>query len=101
MDWNPDYRRIGMEERVHAVGGSLRIESQPGGGTVVEVEVELDIGQGPGSVTAAYRVEDWVRAVRHGVKPDGRPIRIMPSEDYNRMTDADLGATLKAVGIAK
>ena len=31
---------VGMEERVHAVGGSLRIESQPGAGTVVEVEVD-------------------------------------------------------------
>ena len=24
--------------------------------------------------------------------PDGRPVLIMPSEDYNRLTDADLGA---------
>ena len=30
--------------------------------------------------------------MRHGVKPDGRPVMIMPSEDYNRLTDADLGA---------
>jgi mono/diheme cytochrome c family protein len=50
------------------------------------------ISPGPGSVTAAYRPEDWVRTIRHGVKPDGRPVLIMPSEDYNRMTDADLGA---------
>ena len=31
------------------------------------------ISPGPGSVTAAYQPEDWVRAIRHGVKPDGRP----------------------------
>lgn len=31
---------VGMAERVHAVGGSLRVESQPGAGTVVEVEVD-------------------------------------------------------------
>ena len=55
------------------------------------------IAAGPGSVTAAYRVEDRVRAVRHGVKPDGRPVRVMPSEDYNRMTDADLGALVAYV----
>jgi mono/diheme cytochrome c family protein len=30
--------------------------------------------------------------VRHGVAPDGRPLRVMPSEDYARMNDADLGA---------
>jgi mono/diheme cytochrome c family protein len=45
-----------------------------------------------GSVTAGYQVADWVRTIRHGVKPDGRPLRVMPSEDYNRFTDADVGA---------
>ena len=50
------------------------------------------ISPGAGSVTAAYKAEDWVRTLRHGVKPDGRPLMIMPSEDYNRFTDADLGA---------
>jgi len=55
------------------------------------------ISAGAGSVTAAYRDEDWVRAVRHGVKPDGRPMMVMPSEDYNRLTDADLGALVAYV----
>lgn len=50
------------------------------------------ISPGSGSVTANYRGEDWVRSIRHGVKPSGRPAMIMPSEDYNRMSDADLGA---------
>jgi mono/diheme cytochrome c family protein len=45
-----------------------------------------------GGVTASYRPEDWERAIRHGVKPDGRPIMVMPSEDYNRLTDQDLAA---------
>jgi mono/diheme cytochrome c family protein len=51
-----------------------------------------NITRGPGSVVARYTEVDWVRAIRHGVKPDGRPIMIMPSEDYNRLTDADLAA---------
>lgn len=46
----------------------------------------------PGGVTARYDVADWARTVRQGVKPDGRPVFIMPSEDFNRLTDADLGA---------
>jgi mono/diheme cytochrome c family protein len=45
-----------------------------------------------GGVVASYKEIDWVRAIRHGVKPDGRPMLIMPVEDYNRMTDADLAA---------
>lgn len=51
-----------------------------------------NITRGPGSVVTGYKEVDWVRTIRHGVKPDGRPILIMPSEDYNRLTDADLAA---------
>lgn len=54
--------------------------------------VAPNISPAPGSAVASYREADWVRTVRHGVKPDGRPVFIMPSEDYNRMTDADLAA---------
>jgi mono/diheme cytochrome c family protein len=43
-------------------------------------------------VVANYTEVDWVRAIRHGVKPDGRPLLVMPCEDYNRLTDADLAA---------
>jgi len=51
----------------------------------------------PGSAVERYTVADWVRTVRHGVKPDGRPAIVMPSEDYNRLTDADLGALIAYV----
>jgi mono/diheme cytochrome c family protein len=50
------------------------------------------IGPGAGSVATNYRPEDWDRAVRHGIKPSGQPLFGMPSEDYNRMSNADLGA---------
>lgn len=49
---------------------------------------------GAGSVTTAYQPVDWVRTIRHGVHPSGRPLKVMPSEDYNRFTDADVGALI-------
>jgi mono/diheme cytochrome c family protein len=48
-------------------------------------------------VVAKYQPDDWVRIIRHGVKPDGRPALVMPSEDYNRFTDADLAALVAHV----
>ncbi|HSI52353.1 MAG TPA: cytochrome c [Ramlibacter sp.] len=51
----------------------------------------------PGGVTAAYKPEDWVRTIRHGVKPGGQPAMIMPSEDYNRFTDVDLASLVAYV----
>jgi mono/diheme cytochrome c family protein len=44
------------------------------------------------SVIARYRPVDWDRSIRHGVGPDGRALRLMPSEDYNRLTDVDLAS---------
>lgn len=51
----------------------------------------------PGGVVAGYKPEDWVRTIRHGVKPDGRPVLVMPSEDYNRFTNEDLAALVAHV----
>ena len=51
-----------------------------------------NISPGPGNVVAGYKPEDWERTIRHGVKPDGRAVIIMPSEDYNRLTNDDLAS---------
>lgn len=56
-----------------------------------------NISTGLGNVVAAYAPQDWVRTLRHGVKPNGQPVFIMPSEDYNRLTDADVGALIAFV----
>lgn len=49
---------------------------------------------GLGGVGRYYRDADWARAIRYGVKPDGHGILFMPSDYYNALTDADLGAMI-------
>lgn len=44
-----------------------------------------------------YKEVDWVRSIRHGVEPGGRPLRLMPSEDYNRLSDDDLASLVAHV----
>jgi cytochrome c5 len=44
---------------------------------------------GKGGRTAGYTMAEWDRIVRHGVKPDGSPA-VMPSEDFFKMSDAEL-----------
>ncbi|MBI5256768.1 MAG: c-type cytochrome [Burkholderiales bacterium] len=51
-----------------------------------------NLTSGPGGVVQGYRPEDWERTLRHGVKPDGRPLMVMPSEDFARWTDQDVAA---------
>jgi mono/diheme cytochrome c family protein len=48
-------------------------------------------------VVQDYTERDWERAVRHGVKPSGEPLLIMPSADFNRLTDEDLAAVVAYV----
>src|SRR5262245_15791270 len=73
----------------HGADGAGRVFVDDGNGLKIKGAA---IHSGAGSVTAGYSPQDWDRAVRHGVKRDGRPALIMPSEDYNRLTDADLAA---------
>ena len=58
-----------------------------------------NLTRGAGSAVLGYGEADWVRTIRHGVKPDGRPAFIMPSEDYARMTDEDLAALVAYTGL--
>jgi len=51
-----------------------------------------NITSGPGGVVSSYNEGDWVRAIRHGVSPAGHALFLMPSEDYNRMSDPDFAA---------
>ena len=53
-----------------------------------------NLTRGKGSVVAEFRDEDWVRAIRHGVAPDGRGLILMPSEEYSHFSDEDLGSVI-------
>lgn len=76
----------------HGVGGQGAVVIDDPGGFYVRAP---DIT--PAGVVSQYGDGDWVRAIRHGVDPQGHPLLVMPSEDYNRMTDADLGALVAYV----
>ena len=61
------------------------------------VVVAPNITAGPNGTTTRYRIVDWVRTVRHGVKPNGNPVLIMPSEDYSRLSDEDAYNVVKTL----
>ena len=73
----------------HGANGAGKAFIDDGKGMFVHAP---NITPGPGSVVARYAADDWTRTIRHGVKPDGRPVIIMPSEDYARLTDIDLAS---------
>lgn len=52
---------------------------------------------GEGGIGSRYTDADWIRAIRHGVGPDGKPLVFMPSQEYYALSDADLGALIAYV----
>ncbi|HSI57047.1 MAG TPA: cytochrome c [Ideonella sp.] len=83
--------------------GCVECHGADGGGKEVVSDgkglrvVAPNIAPGPRGVVSAYAAADWERTIRHGVKPDGRPLIVMPSEDYNRLTDDDLASVVAFV----
>ena len=68
------------------------------GGVVADVPpmllVSPNLTSGRGGVGSTYGSRDWVRAVRHGVAPDGHPLLFMPSHEYWVLSDSDLAALM-------
>jgi mono/diheme cytochrome c family protein len=77
----------------HGANGAGRTVIKDGGMLVVSP----NITSGPNGVTAGYQTVDWVRTIRHGIKPNGHPVIVMPSEDYARLTDEDTAALIAYV----
>src|SRR5258708_3643425 len=59
--------------------------------------VSPNLTRGRGGIGATFADADFVRAIRHGVDPGGRQLLIMPSDDFNNFSDADLGAIIAYV----
>ena len=53
-----------------------------------------NLTKGKGGLPASYSDADWVRALRHGIGPDGKGLLAMPSHETTKMSDQDLAAVI-------
>lgn len=56
-----------------------------------------NLTSGRGGIGASYTDADYVRAIRHGVNPEGRGLMIMHSDAFNHLSEDDLGAIISYV----
>jgi mono/diheme cytochrome c family protein len=49
-----------------------------------------NLTKGTGGIGSAYSDDDFERAIRHGVRPDGTGLLLMPSVAFSHMSDSDL-----------
>ena len=85
---------------VNAVGTCATCHGADLGGRVYADMGPIGIVAGPnltpgaGGRGASFNDDDWVRAIRFGVRRDGTSLIAMPSEVFMNMSDRDLGAVV-------
>ena len=53
-----------------------------------------NLTSGRGGIGSTYSDADWIRAIRHGIGADGKPLVEIPSNIYYNISDADLAAMI-------
>ncbi len=71
------------------LGGDIFIEDP-----AVGLLVASNLTDGPGGIGADYTDEDYLRAIRHGVRKDGKSVIFMPSHEYNEIDERDMAAMI-------
>lgn len=56
-----------------------------------------NLTKGAGGIAGHYSDADWVRTLRHGVRPDGSPLLFMPTQSLYNLSDTDLAAIIAYV----
>jgi len=56
-----------------------------------------NLTSGQGGIGGQFSDADFVRVLRHGVKPNGTSVFIMPAEDFYYLSDRDLGDVIAYV----
>ena len=69
------------------LGGQVVIDGMPFGRFVAS-------NLTPGGVGTTYTDADWIRAIRHGIRPDGKSLLFMPSEVFTNLGAEDLAAVI-------
>ncbi len=53
-----------------------------------------NLTSGAGGAGGRFEERDWVRAIRHGIGADGKPLMLMPSHEFWGISDADVASMI-------
>jgi cytochrome c553 len=100
----PDSDAIARGEHIaRSIGNCTLCHGEDLGGAVYMDEGPFGIAAGPnltagrGGVAPSRSDEDWVRAIRYGVRANGASLLLMPSEVFVHLSDRDLAALIAYV----
>lgn len=56
--------------------------------------VARNLTKGKGGLPKDHNVQDWVLALKHGIRRDGKPLLLMPSHEFALLSETDMGAII-------
>lgn len=95
-----DSANIVLGEHLSVIKGCRDCHENDLGGRVLIDDPALgrlvppNLTKGKDGIGSQYSHEDWVRALRHGVGPDQKPLLFMPAHETANMTEKDLAALI-------
>lgn len=94
-----DAASLAEGQRLYAARGCAECHGADGAGRKFLDDPALGQWYGANltSLAPTYSASDWDRAVRQGVKPDGRSVFFMPASELYYLSDHDLGAIVAYV----
>ena len=99
LDILTDEETIARGKHIAIIRGCLGCHKENGaGGIFIDSPVianlyASNLTSGKGGI-GQYSDDDWVRAIRHAVAPDDKPLLFMPSYEYNALGKEDLAALI-------
>lgn len=100
LDIPADSAMIAQGKRLVIVKGCNDCHGNDLGGRVLFEQkgigrlVARNLTKGKGGIPRDFDTDDWVRAIRHGLRRDGTPLIYMPSGAFNQLSETDLKAVI-------
>lgn len=100
IDLRPDSARLADGARLFVTKGCADCHGQDGAGKVFFEDVMIgrltgaNLTRGKGGLPAGFQDRDWLLALRHGLRPDGTPLLVMPSYEFAPLADDDIASII-------
>lgn len=56
--------------------------------------IARNLTKGQGGLPSDHSAEDWILALKHGIRKDGKSLLIMPSNEFTFLSESDMGAII-------
>jgi mono/diheme cytochrome c family protein len=71
------------------LGGKVFIEDPALGFLIAR-----NLTKGKGGLPQEHNAEDWMLALKHGIRRNGKPLLFMPSHEYSQLSETDMSALI-------